>query len=188
MIYLINSLCIPFRTPTFTDEIKCQIPIDVDDGYHLLFTFCHISCKTNKQNEQIETPVGYTVSLFLFERLCIWFSGFHCLPMEIWIREIWTCQSLWSPFLQASDTCPLFSTCLTLNGLTVTNLYLMSLYSQYLQYTLRILISRNSSKHSILWKKSIQKFLKLKFIQSFGIWPRHLPKQFLLTYTLSLTS
>ncbi|CAD5215071.1 unnamed protein product [Bursaphelenchus xylophilus] len=48
------------KTPQFFDEIKCEIPVNIDDGYHLMFTFVHISCKGGKANEQTETPIGYT--------------------------------------------------------------------------------------------------------------------------------
>ncbi|CAD5210255.1 unnamed protein product [Bursaphelenchus okinawaensis] len=48
------------KTPQFVDEIKCEIPVNIDDGYHLMFTFFHVSCKGGKANEQTETPIGYT--------------------------------------------------------------------------------------------------------------------------------
>ena len=49
-----------FRNPQFSDEVKMQLPIDLNDGHHLLFTFYHISCKASKSAEAIETPIGYT--------------------------------------------------------------------------------------------------------------------------------
>jgi hypothetical protein len=48
------------KTPQFTDEIKAELPVHIDDGHYLLFTFCHISCKSNKQADAVETPIGYT--------------------------------------------------------------------------------------------------------------------------------
>ena len=55
------------KTPVFTDEFKIKLPPNLDDrehGYHLLFTFYHISCQKKgsegQTTEQVETPVGYT--------------------------------------------------------------------------------------------------------------------------------
>ncbi|KHJ87311.1 hypothetical protein OESDEN_12917 [Oesophagostomum dentatum] len=36
------------KTPHIADEIKLRIPVDLDDGHHLLFSFYHISCKASK--------------------------------------------------------------------------------------------------------------------------------------------
>ncbi|KAK5986025.1 DHR-1 domain-containing protein [Trichostrongylus colubriformis] len=49
------------KTPHITDEIKLRIPVDLDDGHHLLFTFYHISCKANNKDEETEYPIGYSV-------------------------------------------------------------------------------------------------------------------------------
>lgn len=54
------------KTPQFGDEIKMKIPIDLNDGHHLQFTFLHISCKHGKTGDVVATPVAYTVS-FLFD-------------------------------------------------------------------------------------------------------------------------
>ncbi|KAK6012373.1 hypothetical protein OSTOST_22481, partial [Ostertagia ostertagi] len=48
------------KTPHITDEIKLRIPVDLDDGHHLLFTFYHISCKSNNKDEETEYPIGYS--------------------------------------------------------------------------------------------------------------------------------
>ncbi|VDO33129.1 unnamed protein product [Haemonchus placei] len=48
------------KTPHITDEIKLRIPVDLDDGHHLLFTFYHISCKANNKDEETEYPIGYS--------------------------------------------------------------------------------------------------------------------------------
>ncbi|XP_055333628.1 dedicator of cytokinesis protein 7-like isoform X2 [Paramacrobiotus metropolitanus] len=52
------------KTPVFSDEIKIKLPVNLDDrehGYHLFFTFYHISCqKKGDASEQVETPIGYT--------------------------------------------------------------------------------------------------------------------------------
>uniref|UniRef100_A0A8R1I0C6 C2 DOCK-type domain-containing protein n=1 Tax=Caenorhabditis japonica TaxID=281687 RepID=A0A8R1I0C6_CAEJA len=47
------------RTPHFTDEIKIALPCDLNDGYHLLFTVYHISCKDG-DSESAENAIGYT--------------------------------------------------------------------------------------------------------------------------------
>uniref|UniRef100_A0A914X6L0 Dedicator of cytokinesis protein 7 n=1 Tax=Plectus sambesii TaxID=2011161 RepID=A0A914X6L0_9BILA len=48
------------KCPQFADEMKVQLPVDLNDGHHLLFTFYHVACKPTKSNEDVETPVGYT--------------------------------------------------------------------------------------------------------------------------------
>lgn len=54
------------KTPVFSDEFKMKLPVNLDDrdnGYHLFFTFYHVSCQKKnlgEMGEQIETPVGYT--------------------------------------------------------------------------------------------------------------------------------
>ena len=50
------------KSPQFWDEVKFQLPIDLNDGHHIKFTFSHISCKAGKPGETIETPIAYTVS------------------------------------------------------------------------------------------------------------------------------
>uniref|UniRef100_A0A915L4Y3 C2 DOCK-type domain-containing protein n=1 Tax=Romanomermis culicivorax TaxID=13658 RepID=A0A915L4Y3_ROMCU len=53
------------KAPQFHDEIKMQLPLDLNDTHHLLFTFYHISCKpksalsTENQSMNLETPIGY---------------------------------------------------------------------------------------------------------------------------------
>ncbi|VDL66701.1 unnamed protein product [Nippostrongylus brasiliensis] len=55
--YMANT---SYRVPHITDEIKLRIPVDLDDGHHLLFTFYHISCKPNNKDDEIEYPIGYS--------------------------------------------------------------------------------------------------------------------------------
>lgn len=55
------------RSPDFHEEIKIKLPATLTDHHHLLFTFYHVSCQ-QKQNTPLETPVGYTVSVF--QSLC----------------------------------------------------------------------------------------------------------------------
>lgn len=56
-------LCSLHRSPDFHEEIKIKLPATLTDHHHLLFTFYHVSCQ-QKQNTPLETPVGYTVSVF----------------------------------------------------------------------------------------------------------------------------
>ncbi|EYC06394.1 hypothetical protein Y032_0076g1034 [Ancylostoma ceylanicum] len=67
------------KTPHIADEIKLRIPVDLDDGHHLLFTFYHISCKANNKDEEVEYPIGYSwLPLFRDGRLST--GDFH-LPI-----------------------------------------------------------------------------------------------------------
>uniref|UniRef100_A0A914R8I4 C2 DOCK-type domain-containing protein n=1 Tax=Parascaris equorum TaxID=6256 RepID=A0A914R8I4_PAREQ len=38
------------------------LPVDLNDGHHLLFTFYHITCKQNKVGDEVETPIGYSLN------------------------------------------------------------------------------------------------------------------------------
>uniref|UniRef100_A0A1I8B8U6 PH domain-containing protein n=1 Tax=Meloidogyne hapla TaxID=6305 RepID=A0A1I8B8U6_MELHA len=50
--------------PYFNDEIKIQLPTALESTDHLLFTFSHVSVANalsgKQNNEQIETPIGYS--------------------------------------------------------------------------------------------------------------------------------
>uniref|UniRef100_A0A8C4YTF1 Dedicator of cytokinesis 7 n=1 Tax=Gopherus evgoodei TaxID=1825980 RepID=A0A8C4YTF1_9SAUR len=83
------------RSPDFHEEIKIKLPATLTDHHHLLFTFYHVSCQ-QKQNTPLETPVGYTVSIFLFKMFSVKFSpwipmlqngrlktGQFCLPVSL---------------------------------------------------------------------------------------------------------
>ncbi|KAI1893735.1 hypothetical protein AGOR_G00126740 [Albula goreensis] len=52
------------QNPDFYDEVKVELPTQLHDKHHLLFSFYHVTCdinaKTNaKKKEALETPVGY---------------------------------------------------------------------------------------------------------------------------------
>uniref|UniRef100_A0A7E4ZYH3 C2 DOCK-type domain-containing protein n=1 Tax=Panagrellus redivivus TaxID=6233 RepID=A0A7E4ZYH3_PANRE len=47
------------KAPQFLDEFKLELPPNLNDGHHILFTFVHISCKPGKLGE-VETPIGWT--------------------------------------------------------------------------------------------------------------------------------
>ncbi|CAL1598352.1 unnamed protein product [Knipowitschia caucasica] len=47
------------QNPEFYDEIKIELPTQLHEKHHLLFTFYHVSCDSNsKKKDLIETPVG----------------------------------------------------------------------------------------------------------------------------------
>uniref|UniRef100_A0AAY5L4U1 Dedicator of cytokinesis 10 n=1 Tax=Esox lucius TaxID=8010 RepID=A0AAY5L4U1_ESOLU len=53
------------QNPDFYDEVKIELPIQLHEKHHLLFSFYHVTCdinaKTNaKKKEALETPVGYS--------------------------------------------------------------------------------------------------------------------------------
>ncbi|XP_032386220.1 dedicator of cytokinesis protein 9 [Etheostoma spectabile] len=52
------------QTPEFYDEFKIELPTQLHEKHHLLFTFHHISCDSNskastKKRDLVETQVGY---------------------------------------------------------------------------------------------------------------------------------
>ncbi|XP_072300728.1 dedicator of cytokinesis protein 9-like isoform X2 [Eucyclogobius newberryi] len=52
------------QNPEFYDEFKIELPTQLHEKHHLLFTFYHISCESNskastKKRELVETQVGY---------------------------------------------------------------------------------------------------------------------------------
>lgn len=68
------------RSPTFYDEIKVQLPANLNQNHHLLFTVYHISCRADKTVQNAtETPVGWSwIPLLIDGRLNI--GDFH-LPI-----------------------------------------------------------------------------------------------------------
>uniref|UniRef100_A0A8C2AHL8 Dedicator of cytokinesis 9b n=1 Tax=Cyprinus carpio TaxID=7962 RepID=A0A8C2AHL8_CYPCA len=47
------------QNPEFYDEIKIELPTQLNEKHHLLFTFYHISCDSStKKRDIVETPVG----------------------------------------------------------------------------------------------------------------------------------
>ncbi|XP_046886677.1 dedicator of cytokinesis protein 9 isoform X2 [Hypomesus transpacificus] len=47
------------QNPEFYNEIKMELPTQLHEKHHLLFTFYHISCDSNsKKKDLVETPVG----------------------------------------------------------------------------------------------------------------------------------
>ncbi|XP_066508092.1 dedicator of cytokinesis protein 10-like [Hoplias malabaricus] len=52
------------QNPDFYDEVKIELPTQLHDKHHLLFSFFHVTCDINaktssKKKEALETPVGY---------------------------------------------------------------------------------------------------------------------------------
>jgi hypothetical protein len=49
------------KTPQYHDEIKIKLPALLTGGnYHLLFTFYHVSCQNSKDQNQLESVIGYS--------------------------------------------------------------------------------------------------------------------------------
>ncbi|XP_037552296.1 dedicator of cytokinesis protein 9 [Nematolebias whitei] len=54
------------QNPEFYDEIKIELPTQLHEKHHLLFTFYHVSCENNsKKKDMVETPVGSAWLLLL---------------------------------------------------------------------------------------------------------------------------
>uniref|UniRef100_A0A4W3JXC9 Dedicator of cytokinesis 10 n=1 Tax=Callorhinchus milii TaxID=7868 RepID=A0A4W3JXC9_CALMI len=52
------------HNPDFYDEVKIELPTQLHEKHHILFSFCHISCEIaaksgSKKKEALETQVGY---------------------------------------------------------------------------------------------------------------------------------
>jgi hypothetical protein len=48
------------KVPAFYDEIKVQLPANLNQNHHILFTAYHVSCRADKTIDSTETPVGYS--------------------------------------------------------------------------------------------------------------------------------
>ena len=49
------------KSPQYHDEVKIKLPALLSgSNYHLLFTFYHISCQSSKDQNQLETIIGYS--------------------------------------------------------------------------------------------------------------------------------
>lgn len=61
------------RSPTFYDEIKVQLPANLNQNHHLLFTVYHVSCRADKTvQNSTETPIGWSwIPLLIDGRLNI---------------------------------------------------------------------------------------------------------------------
>ncbi|XP_070241917.1 dedicator of cytokinesis protein 10 isoform X3 [Bos mutus] len=52
------------QNPDFSDEVKIELPTQLHEKHHILFSFHHVTCDINakanaKKKEALETPVGY---------------------------------------------------------------------------------------------------------------------------------
>lgn len=57
------------------------MPVDLNDGHHILFTFFHITCKSNKIGDEVKIPIGYSwIPLLKDERLQ---TGEFTLPIAL---------------------------------------------------------------------------------------------------------
>ncbi|MFT7803755.1 dedicator of cytokinesis protein 10 isoform X2 [Arapaima gigas] len=73
------------QNPDFYDEVKIELPMQLHDKHHLLFSFYHVTCdinaKTNaKKKEALETPVGYAWLPILKEGRPV--SQEHSIPVS----------------------------------------------------------------------------------------------------------
>ncbi|VDO39454.1 unnamed protein product [Onchocerca flexuosa] len=69
------------KIPSFYDEIKINLPVDLNDGHHILFTFFHITCKPNKVGDEVKIPIGYSwIPLLRDGRLQ---TGEYTLPIAL---------------------------------------------------------------------------------------------------------
>ncbi|XP_072434130.1 dedicator of cytokinesis protein 9-like isoform X10 [Chiloscyllium punctatum] len=64
MKYAFTMVLHHHQNPEFYDEIKVELPTQLHEKHHLLFTFYHVSCDnsskgTTKKRETIESQVGY---------------------------------------------------------------------------------------------------------------------------------
>lgn len=61
MFYGILSCPLLHRTPDFYEEVKIQLPVEVTDKHHILFTIYHI--KSKEKDAGVDPMIiGYTVS------------------------------------------------------------------------------------------------------------------------------
>lgn len=100
-LLIIDLFCFVFvwRSPDFHEEIKVKLPATLTDHHHLLFTFYHVSCQ-QKQNTPLETPVGYTVSIFLLNISSliikiITIFKIYFVSIIIWGFLIWFSTLVW---------------------------------------------------------------------------------------------
>eukprot|EP00033_Pygsuia_biforma_P003084 GCRY01003391.1.p1 GENE.GCRY01003391.1~~GCRY01003391.1.p1 ORF type:complete len:1660 (+),score=148.71 GCRY01003391.1:130-5109(+) len=69
------------KSPSFLDEFKIELPINLTGEHHLLFVFYHVTCKVTNKNE-CATPIGYSwVPVFRHGRVIS--NGVHETPVAI---------------------------------------------------------------------------------------------------------
>uniref|UniRef100_A0A8C5MXC6 Dedicator of cytokinesis 10 n=1 Tax=Leptobrachium leishanense TaxID=445787 RepID=A0A8C5MXC6_9ANUR len=72
------------QNPDFYDEVKIELPTQLHEKHHILFSFHHVTCDINakanaKKKEALETPVGYAwLPIFKNEQLT---SQDHTIPV-----------------------------------------------------------------------------------------------------------
>ncbi|PIO33725.1 hypothetical protein AB205_0042780, partial [Aquarana catesbeiana] len=73
------------QNPDFYDEVKIELPTQLHEKHHILFSFHHVTCDINakanaKKKEALETPVGFAwLPLFKNEQLT---SQDHLIPVS----------------------------------------------------------------------------------------------------------
>eukprot|EP01133_Synstelium_polycarpum_P007759 gene7759-9098_t len=69
------------KTPTFTDEIKIQLPTNLSPKFHVLFSVYHIVCNKKKEEED-SSLIGYSVLPLYKDRKFV-DNGAHNLPLAL---------------------------------------------------------------------------------------------------------
>ncbi|XP_044146239.1 dedicator of cytokinesis protein 10 isoform X1 [Bufo gargarizans] len=76
------------QNPDFYDEVKIELPTQLHEKHHILFSFHHVTCDINakanaKKKEALETPVGFAwLPLFKSEQLT---SQEHLIPVAAYL-------------------------------------------------------------------------------------------------------
>ncbi|KAG8445304.1 hypothetical protein GDO86_010188 [Hymenochirus boettgeri] len=72
------------QNPDFYDEVKIELPTQLHEKHHILFSFHHVTCDINakanaKKKEALETPVGFAwLPIFKYSQLT---SQDHLIPV-----------------------------------------------------------------------------------------------------------
>ncbi|KAG8580937.1 hypothetical protein GDO81_007483 [Engystomops pustulosus] len=76
------------QNPDFYDEVKIELPTQLHEKHHILFSFHHVTCDINakanaKKKEALETPVGFAwLPLYKSEQLT---SQEHLIPVSAYL-------------------------------------------------------------------------------------------------------
>eukprot|EP00033_Pygsuia_biforma_P001762 GCRY01001972.1.p1 GENE.GCRY01001972.1~~GCRY01001972.1.p1 ORF type:complete len:1667 (+),score=122.71 GCRY01001972.1:145-5145(+) len=66
---MFSSVTYHSKSPSFLEEFKIQLPVNLSISDHLLFIFYHVTCKVTNKNE-CATPIGYSwMPIFRHNRL-----------------------------------------------------------------------------------------------------------------------
>ena len=76
------------RTPYFYEEIKIKLPPNLGENHHLLFTYYHVSFKSESSGPIESSPVGYTVSFYYFGLLLCLLKQLISILSLIWMGSL----------------------------------------------------------------------------------------------------